>query len=91
MFDFRIDGEEMSDKFILTRWRYNEGNGAFENLPVGKGDCQAVGQRSCRRREHALSRLDFLNLVNRVGGWDKERIHHQFISVNAVVDTEECH
>lgn len=46
MFDFRIDGEEMSDKFLLMYGRYNEWNGAFENLPVGKGDCHAVGQRS---------------------------------------------
>ncbi len=26
-----------------------------------------------------------------VSGRDKERIYHKFISVNAVVDTEECH
>ena len=91
MFDFGIDGEEMSDKFLLTHGRYNEWNGAFENLPVGKGDCQAVGQRSCRRREYTFSRLDFLNLVNGVSGWYKERIHHEFIPVNTVVDTEECH
>lgn len=46
MFDSWIDVEEMSDKFLLTHGRYNEWNGAFENLPVGKGDCQAVSQRS---------------------------------------------
>lgn len=91
MFDFRIDGEEMPDKFVLTRGRYNEWNGAFENLPVGKGDCQAVGQRSCRRREYTFSQLDFFNLVNEVSGRDKERIYHKFISFNAVVDAEECH
>lgn len=89
MFDFRIDGEEMSDKFLLMYGRYNEWNGAFENLPVGKGDCQAVSQRSCRRREYTFSRLNFLNLVNGVSSRDKE--YHQFISVNAVVDTEERH
>ena len=91
MFDLGIDGEEMSDKFLLTHGRYNEWNGAFENLTVGKGDCQAVGQRSCRRREYTFSRLDFLNLVNGVSGRDKERIYHEFIPVNAVIDTEECH
>lgn len=48
MFDFGIDGEEMSGKFLLTHGRYNEWNRAFENLPVGKGDCQTVVQRSCR-------------------------------------------
>ena len=26
-----------------------------------------------------------------VSGRDKERIYHKFISVNAVVDAEECH
>ena len=91
MFDFGIDGEKMSDKFLLMNGRYNEWNGAFENSPVGKGDCQAVGQRSCRRREYTFSWLDFLNLVNGVSGRDKERIYHKFISVNAVVDAEECH
>lgn len=91
MFDFGIDREEMSDKFLLTHGRYNERNGAFENLPVGKGNCQAVGQRSCRRREYTFSRLNFLNLVNGVCGRDKERIYHKFVPVNAVVDTEECH
>lgn len=91
MFDFGIDGEEMSDKFLLTHGRYNEWNGAFKNLSVGKGDCQAVGQRSRRRRENTFSRLDFLNLVNGVGGRDKERIYHKFISVNTVVDAEECY
>ena len=39
MFDLGIDGEEMSDKFLLTHGRYNEWNGVFENLTVGKGDC----------------------------------------------------
>ncbi len=39
MFDLRIDGEEMSDKFLFTHGRYNEWNGAFENLTVGKGNC----------------------------------------------------
>lgn len=39
MFDLGIDGEEMSDKFLLTHGRHNERNGAFENLTVGKGDC----------------------------------------------------
>ena len=72
MFDFGIDGEEMSDKFLLTHRRYNEWNGAFENLTVGKGDCRAVGQRSCRRREYTFSRLNILNLVNGVSGRDKE-------------------
>ena len=91
MFDFGIDGEKMSDKFLLTHGRYNEWDGAFENFPVSKSDCQAVSQRSCRRREYTFSRLNFLNLVNRVSGRDKERIYHKFISVNAVVDTEECH
>ena len=81
----------MSDKFLLTHRRYNEWNGAFENLPVGKGDCQAVGQRSCRRREYTFSRLDFLNLVNGVSGRDKERVYHKLISVNLIVDTEKCH
>lgn len=91
MFDFRIDGEEMSDKFLLMYGRYNEWNGAFENLPVGKGDCQAMGQRSCRRREYTFSRLDFLNVVNGVSGRDKERIYHKFIFINAVVDAKEYH
>ena len=44
MFDFGIDGEKMSDKFLLTHGRYNEWNGAFDDLPVGKGDCQAMSQ-----------------------------------------------
>lgn len=91
MFDFGIDGEEMSNKFIVMSWWDDEWNGAFENLPVGKSDRQAVGQRSCRRRENTFSRLDFLNLVNGVSGWDKERIYHKFISVNPIVDTEQCH
>ena len=81
----------MSDKFLLTHRRYNEWNGTFENLSVGKGDCQAVGQRSCRRREYTFSRLDFLNLVNGVSGRDKERVYHKLISVNLIVDTEKCH
>lgn len=91
MFDFGIDEEEMSDKFLLMHGRYNEWNRAFQNLPVGKGDCQAVGQRSCRRREYTFSRLNFLNLVNRVSGRVKERIYHKLISVNPIVDTEQCH
>lgn len=91
MFDCRIDGEEMSDKFLLMHGRYNERNGAFENPTVGKGDCQAVSQRSCRRREYTFSRLDFLNFVNGVSGKNKERIYHKLISVNPIVDTEQCH
>lgn len=91
MLDFGIDGEEMSDKFLLMHGRYNERNGAFENLPVSKGDCQTVGQRRCRRRENTFSRLDFLNLVNRVSSRDKKRIYHEFIPVNAVIDTKECY
>lgn len=91
MFNFRLDGEEMSDKFLLMHGRYNEGNGAFENLTVGKGDCQTVSQRSCRRREYTFRRFDLFNLVNRVGGRNKERIHHELIPVNAVIDTEKCH
>lgn len=91
MLDFGIDGEEMSDKFLLTHGRYDEWNGAFQNLPVGKGDCQTVGQRSCRWWEYTFSRLNSLNLVDGISGRDKERIYHKFITVNAVVDAEECH
>lgn len=88
MFDFRIDGEEMSDKSLLMHGRYNEWNGAFENLTVGKGDCQTVSQRNYRRREYTFIRLDFFNLVNGVRGRDKERIYHKLISVNPIIDTE---
>ena len=42
MLNLGIDRKKLLNKFFLMHWRYNEWNGAFENLAVCESYCQPM-------------------------------------------------